>query len=227
MRKNQDTMKDEDKDVYYVKHMLQLQENINQCIHPEWRTQNYPWYRAIWTECAELMDHYGWKWWKKSDSDLTQIHLEIVDIWHFGLSDCLQFSEDENAIAHALKQVCSVSSFNKESTVGFLGSVEGLALACLSLNRFPLQEFSNLLQKSNLDLLTLYRLYIGKNVLNQFRQDFGYKSGTYRKLWQGKEDNQHLAEVISTLDPSEERFMQNIYRGLEARYAQPEATQEA
>ena len=32
----------------------------------------------------------------------------------------------------------------------------------------------------------LFSLYIGKNVLNGFRQNNGYKSGEYRKLWQGR-----------------------------------------
>ncbi|MFA6630524.1 MAG: dUTPase, partial [Sulfuricurvum sp.] len=35
----------------------------------------------------------------------------------------------------------------------------------------------------------LYRLYVGKNILNQFRQDHGYKEGHYIKIWNGLEDN--------------------------------------
>ena len=42
---------------------------------------------------------------------------------------------------------------------------------------------------SGLDLNTLYKLYVGKNILNQFRQDNGYKEGTYIKVWDGEEDN--------------------------------------
>ena len=34
-------------------------------------------------ECSELLDHYGWKWWKHQATDLDQVKLEIVDIWHF------------------------------------------------------------------------------------------------------------------------------------------------
>ena len=39
-----------------------------------------------------------------------------------------------------------------------------------------------------------------KNVLNFFRQDNGYKDGSYIKLWDGKEDNQHLVELTTELD---------------------------
>ena len=59
-------------------------------MHPDWRSQGYEYYRAIWVECAELLDHFGWKWWKQQPTDVDQVQLEIVDIWHFGLSDLLR-----------------------------------------------------------------------------------------------------------------------------------------
>ena len=73
--------------------MLKLQSEMNTKVHADWRQQNFEWYRAIWIECAELLDHYGWKWWKKQTPDVDQIALELVDIWHFGLS-ILLLSED-------------------------------------------------------------------------------------------------------------------------------------
>lgn len=43
-------------------------------------------------------------------------------------------------------------------------------------------------------------LNMGKNVLNRFRQANGYrtaiKEGTYRKLWGGREDNEHLFPAL-------------------------------
>ena len=50
--------------------MLDLQDAMNKKVHPDWQQQGFEWYRAIWIECAELMDHYGWKWWKKQNPDL-------------------------------------------------------------------------------------------------------------------------------------------------------------
>jgi len=66
--------------------MLELQNDMNSKVHADWREQDFEWYRAIWVESAELLDHYGWKWWKKQTPDVDQIALELVDIWHFGLS---------------------------------------------------------------------------------------------------------------------------------------------
>ena len=66
--------------------MLDLQNRMNTKVHEQWVDQGYEWYRAIWIECGELMEHYGYKWWKKQTPDIEQVRLEIIDIWHFGLS---------------------------------------------------------------------------------------------------------------------------------------------
>ena len=70
--------------------MAELQDALNVNVHPQWRDQGHAYYRAIWVECAELLDHYGWKWWKHQHTDLEQVKLEIVDIWHFGLSQLIR-----------------------------------------------------------------------------------------------------------------------------------------
>ncbi|HEY5740253.1 MAG TPA: dUTP diphosphatase, partial [Gammaproteobacteria bacterium] len=58
----------------------------------------------------------------------------------------------------------------------------------------------------------------GKNVLNFFRQDHGYKEGSYVKQWHGREDNEHLSELLSQLDSGSADFREQVYRGLEQRY---------
>ena len=50
-------------------------------------------------------------------------------------------------------------------------------------------SFLSVTSQLGLDLSTLYALYIGKNILNKFRQNNGYKDGSYIKIWDGKEDN--------------------------------------
>ena len=46
----------------------------------------------------------------------------------------------------------------------------------------------------------LYKYYMAKMCLNIFRQENGYRDGTYRKVWNGKEDNQYLKEILD--DPN-------------------------
>jgi hypothetical protein len=71
--------------------------------------------------------------------------------------------------------------------------VENLMRIALSKEKLDLErlvsEFFDLVVMSGLNLNTLYRLYVGKNILNQFRQDHGYKDGSYIKIWDGEEDN--------------------------------------
>ena len=69
--------------------MASMQEEHNIQVHPDWREKRYEYYRAIWVECAEMLDHFGWKWWKKQDKDLAQLQMELIDIWHFLLSEIL------------------------------------------------------------------------------------------------------------------------------------------
>jgi hypothetical protein len=59
---------------------------------------------------------------------------------------------------------------------------------------------------------------VGKNVLNFFRQDHGYKEGTYIKVWGGREDNEHLVEICARLDIVSSTFQQDVYQGLKQRY---------
>src|SRR6056297_849322 len=66
--------------------MLSMQDRMNTRIHADWVGQDFAWYRAIWIECGELIEHYGYKWWKKQAPDMQQVRLEVIDIWHFGLS---------------------------------------------------------------------------------------------------------------------------------------------
>lgn len=47
----------------------------------------------------------------------------------------------------------------------------------------------------------VYKTYIGKSVLNTFRQDHGYndKPPTYKKMWWGREDNEYLTLILESL----------------------------
>ncbi len=64
----------------------------------------------------------------------------------------------------------------------------------------------------------LYSGYVGKNVLNFFRQDHGYQDGTYKKIWDGREDNEHLVELVAELDVSDAQFSAKLYQSLKTRY---------
>ncbi|RLP55552.1 MAG: dUTP diphosphatase [Ketobacter sp.] len=194
--------------------MLALQNKMNSKVHPQWQEQQFEWYRAVWTECAELMDHHGWKWWKKQNPDLAQIQLEIVDIWHFGMSILLQSGSTLEDVANLIERQWT----DTQDNVSFLDAVEQLASDTLNRKSFSIPLFCQLMRLADLDLASLYQQYIGKNVLNFFRQDHGYKQGNYIKVWQDREDNEHLADILGMLDPNAADFQEAVYSALEHRY---------
>jgi len=198
--------------------MAQLQDSLNANVHAQWRAQGHEYYRAIWVECAELLDHFGWKWWKHQSTDLEQVKLEIVDIWHFGLSQLIR----EGRIGAGRVDASVVDAFGRLGSVpamDFREAVEALAGAVLTQRDFPVAPFVELMAALPLDFDELYRTYIGKNVLNNFRQANGYKAGTYIKVWLGREDNEHLFELVGELDDGSRAFPDELYRALESRYA--------
>ena len=50
------------------------------------------------------------------------------------------------------------------------------------------------------DINNLHTAYITKNCLNKFRQDNGYKAGTYIKMWNNVEDNVIAWDLARELD---------------------------
>ncbi|MDZ7670584.1 MAG: dUTP diphosphatase [Gammaproteobacteria bacterium] len=195
--------------------MARMQEAHNQQVHPDWRVQQYPYYRAVWVECAELLDHFGWKWWKHQQPDAGQVKLELVDIWHFGLSDLMRAEALSDTVAADLAAVSDRAQPDDER---FRLAVEALAQQTLSDRLFAMAPFLAVLESLPLPLPELFRLYVGKNVLNHFRQDHGYKAGTYRKTWQGREDNDHLIELLDDLDAAPEDVPDRLYEALAQRY---------
>jgi dimeric dUTPase (all-alpha-NTP-PPase superfamily) len=195
--------------------MLQMQDAMNTRVNERWREQGFAWYRAIWTECAELMDHYGWKWWKKQVPDVDQVKLELVDIWHFGLSILLLSDNEETQLVEAMARELEIP----EGKEDFRELLEEFTLNTLETKAFNVNLFARLMAAVDMDLNELYVRYVGKNVLNFFRQDNGYQEGSYIKNWQGKEDNEHLVEVVAELDTSSHSFKDDIYSALQIRYS--------
>ena len=198
-----------------IKTMLDLQDSMNTKVNSDWRAQNFEWYRAIWIECAELLDHYGWKWWKKQRPDIDQIALELVDIWHFGLSILLLKGYTLEELSEQV-----VNEFALATDSGdFPSDLESFTASTLINKDFDIKGFAGLMQGINMDFDQLYVGYVGKNVLNFFRQDHGYQDGTYHKQWGGKEDNEHLVEIVAKLDTTSSTFKDDLYQEMQTIYA--------
>lgn len=195
--------------------MLELQDAMNSKVNPDWRSAGNEWYRAIWMEASEMLEHYGWKWWKKQDADVMQVKLEVVDIVHFALSIRLE----QNHSAEDAAELIAADFENHMQAEDIRKSIECLALLTLTDQGAHFTFIAGIMKHLDMSFDELYEIYIGKNVLNMFRQDNGYKEGTYNKVWNGREDNEYLADIISQLNPDSSTFQNDVYDALSQQYA--------
>lgn len=208
--------------------MFQLQAAMNHRVDPNWTYARYPYLRAVVVEAAEAIEHHGWKWWKQQHRDLGQLQMELVDIWHFLLSEILlRNGGDEDKARLYLEAAYERQSPTRRLQFdGQEYSLEELELLDLlqaligtaAAGRVELGLFAEIMSGCELDWPELYKQYVSKNVLNFFRQDHGYQEGTYRKIWNGREDNEVLVEVMATLDAENPSFKDSLYALLEAAY---------
>ncbi|TDF34747.1 dUTP diphosphatase [Alteromonadaceae bacterium M269] len=206
--------------------MLSLQDGMNKKVNPDWLNAGYEYLRAAMIESVEGIEHHGWKWWKAQKKDLPQLQMELVDIWHFALSAIIiEFDGDieksAETIAEQLSSNQTTLTFDgKEYSFGeqdILDNLELMAGLCAA-KRFVVPLFIKIVVQAEMTSDELYRQYVGKNVLNFFRQDHGYKEGTYIKIWNEREDNEHLVEVLDALDINLSDYSEQVYKGLTLRY---------
>jgi dUTPase-like protein len=205
--------------------MLELQDSMNRKINPGWLSAGYPFLRAVLVEAVEGLDHYGWKWWKAHSADLVQLRIELVDIWHFLLSEYLVRADgDKAAAARSLLEdwqggtrVQFDARLYDIRLLDIRGKLE-LLTAMAAVRRVCAPLVAELLASCDMTAAQLFREYVSKNVLNHFRQDHGYKTGEYRKLWDGHEDNVHLMQILQELPASDEQLPQALYQSLNERY---------
>jgi dimeric dUTPase (all-alpha-NTP-PPase superfamily) len=205
--------------------MLNLQDSMNKKIDHDWLSRRHAYLRAVLVEAAEALEHYGWKWWKKQSPDMPQLRIELIDIWHFVLSEyLLRANGDKSAAVQSM-----MSEWASDTALEFDGTrydpqaldlrqqLELLA-ALAAVRRLHLPLLALLFAACDLSPAALFRDYVSKNVLNHFRQDRGYKSGEYKKSWDGAEDNVHMAEILASMTTTDAHLPDALYRALASRY---------
>ena len=217
--------------------MLELQQELNDATNGvDWEngiTKNgkkIDWRRCIYLEAAELVESYPWKHWKNIDAspDYANIKIEIVDIWHFVMSETLRLYKVDSLgsvedIAMVVSKMEGFKTFQDEHAKSELNTYEEIELVeemikilfCNSNINTLIISFLNMSSQLNLKLPELYKLYVGKNILNKFRQDNGYKEGSYIKVWSEKEDN---VVMQSILDTQENITPNELYNALKEAY---------
>ncbi|CUA87359.1 dUTPase [Pseudidiomarina woesei] len=160
--------------------------------------------KAILVELGEYFEHTAYKWWKKQTADWAQANMELIDILHFAISDAIEnaYVEQHQAPADAVAQLIFNGAAANQTITD--GKELVAALAQDGTPAKPLQcgaVFFNKLMAALVDAYgdanTVYLTYVGKNALNNLRQQRGYKQGTYIKMWQGREDNEVMMALLS------------------------------
>lgn len=206
--------------------MLELQSKLNSIVNANWLAANQAFLRAVFIESAEAIEHYGWKWWKKQTPNLGQVQIELIDILHFYLSDVLvQSGGVISTAADLIEQELSSTEFfvlfdshnynpKKMSINEMLELIAGLA----TVRRRSFALLQEVMSSCGMNWDSTFRQYLSKNVLNIFRQDNGYKDGTYIKIWNDREDNEYLADFMVDIDYSTPSLADDLYFKLEGFY---------
>jgi dimeric dUTPase (all-alpha-NTP-PPase superfamily) len=195
--------------------MIRMQDELNSKINSAWKDEKEADFMlAAALEMGEAIEHYGWKWWKKQTPDLNQVRMELVDVWHFVLSDILRAAhQDKTPFKHYLV----LEDFDQVYELKTVPAMKWL-MGTLCDNYFLPSVFRTICGHVGLSGEQLFKLYIGKNVLNTFRQNNGYKDGTYIKVWSGREDNEYLTDILTTINLESPTIDNDLYEALTAAY---------
>lgn len=212
--------------------MLELQDTFNsyaswddwrKWISNKWKIIN--WRRCIYMELAEAIDSMSWKHWKNIDwgIDYENFKVEIIDVWHFVMSELEIYYTNEELVELILKYINEKSevklplNWKKEDNINLdkiVKPYEDLMLSTLTVKtksdlELFLKRFFIALDTTSINFDDLYKLYIWKNVLNKFRQDNWYKEWKYIKIWNWEEDNVIMQRIIENTS-----WFENIYKSL-------------
>ncbi|WP_411706289.1 dUTP diphosphatase [Edaphovirga cremea] len=213
-----------------IQKLLDMQGTLNTYIHPQWQQQNFNFGLAINDEVMEIHGHLGWKWWKEghgaglTKSNLTQVKLEVIDILHFVLShvfdgwDCDVIIDYFNCDLYNHSTLEEILDYN---------------IAERDNGTYMIEAWAALARYVGLTEHEIIQTYTQKYVLNKFRQDHGYKDGSYKKHWcigvdttcGGdtdilQEDNEFLAQLVmdTALMGGDITDELELYNGLELGY---------
>ena len=204
------------------KTMVELQHKFNEETIENYLDKNLNWNSAIIAESGELLDSLGYKWWKKVVPDMENVKVEAIDLLHFVISETIQdhyFPKDREHIKIEITYKYFEDYFTEiEQYDGFNKTNIEELISDLNYDQydrfFIMKQIFKALNMTNEDV---YIAYIVKNCLNKFRQNNGYKDGTYIKDWNEKEDNVIAYEIANEWGANEELF-EHLYLDLETYY---------
>ena len=195
-----------------IEDMLNKQDGLN-CLTSgdDWKSgitnkgKTIDWLRCIRREAMELCDSFPWEHWKALDKepDIDNALIETTDIWFFIMSYILSKNTLDDTLVNNVIKSLEVKLLTSEKDIPLLADnlihatyIKHIHASYGIEYSYLLYNFIKIMKALDIDLDLLHRLYNGKLMLNKFRQDNGYKEGKYRKIWDNKEDNVHMLDII-------------------------------
>ena len=217
-----------------IQEFITLQTKLNELVHPLWHKQDYDWTQAALMEAVEAYDSLPWKWWKHQSLDKQNLQTELIDVFHFILSqsieqDLINNTNQTKQIFDTLtlvepvfteldKQITNTNNPEDKITIlkhSIKELIQNLATPDTDLLTTFLSWFAAYTQ-TGLTLQDLQIAYLTKNTLNILRQELGYKEGTYQKIFdydldhKQLEDNQVMSLIQQTLDITDPQFANKL-----------------
>ena len=206
--------------------MLELQMKMDSSIKTDVPFSHRDYLRAACLEASEAIDHHGWKWWKHQKKNLAQLQMELIDIWHFYFStylyrDNLDISSAQKTLDYDLNNDNSkIILDNKIYELLHMTILEKLDLliGLSAVKRTEPIVLMSLCLDCELSPSEIFKQYVQKNTLNLFRQANGYNLGTYKKVWNDKEDNETLVELAAQLNSTDPLYSKKLWTLLDESY---------
>jgi dimeric dUTPase (all-alpha-NTP-PPase superfamily) len=222
-----------------IESMLHVQDGLNIVTMGEaWWKGKKDWNTAIFVECAEGIDHLGWKWWSKQEQNIPAAKVEAIDILHFALSRFLQTAYfnrgigPRDVVAHE-QMAMYLQMRNEVIAMGgkvispvSISSIELFRLcgALAASDRETLPTIFSITDSLGMSACEVANLYRQKAMLNYFRQMHGYREGTYIKVWHREdwerplEDNDVMQSLAHSIDWSHGNAADQLYAKLDEVY---------
>jgi dimeric dUTPase (all-alpha-NTP-PPase superfamily) len=193
-----------------IEQMFLLQKQLNDETNGEVWIKGYTkenrkisWYRGIYMEVAEAIDSFNWKHWKNIDDepDWDNIRVELVDIWHFVMSESIRI--EDQSYANKYLDMKAKDDYDTDALISLLEMMLKLSITSsidkkVNNIREITDTFFTIISHLGIDVEDLYKRYVIKNQLNTFRQKNGYKDGSYIKNWDGVEDNVIAFDIMNS-----------------------------
>jgi len=209
-----------------LKEVIELQNKLNSKTSGDnWTSKKHNWKLAIFLEVAEMIESFDWKWWKNGKTDWDNIEIEMVDIFHFLISLLLQNQQEHLLENFFISREIQKQDYpdREELKEKIIDKMSYRFTQYISVNGYApaIMEFLEVWYMLGYNSDDLFRKYKMKYTLNIFRQNHGYKEGSYIKLWKLNdtevEDNVY-AQMLQDKIENDQNYIDKLYQLLEETY---------